>query len=59
MFVAAILGNPPMNFLSCTLNSAENKILIRHEAFTAQLKDAGIASDILAKITGEKILNVK
>jgi multiple sugar transport system ATP-binding protein len=39
MFVATILGNPPMNFLKCSLKQENGKVVIQHEAFKAESEE--------------------
>ena len=36
MFVATILGNPPMNFLNCSLKRENGSIMLEHQAFKLQ-----------------------
>lgn len=39
MFVATILGSPPMNFFKCSMKAENSKINITHEAFTISSAD--------------------
>jgi multiple sugar transport system ATP-binding protein len=38
MFVATILGSPPMNFLKCSVKKVNGSIQIAHSAFTVETK---------------------
>jgi multiple sugar transport system ATP-binding protein len=38
MFVATILGNPPMNFLRCAASGGNKELLVKHESFTLSVK---------------------
>jgi ABC-type sugar transport system ATPase subunit len=40
MFVATILGNPPMNFLSCTLREEKKRLSLEHDAFSVSTSNA-------------------
>jgi multiple sugar transport system ATP-binding protein len=41
MFVATILGNPPMNFLKCAVKEAGKSALrVQHEAFTVAMRES-------------------
>jgi len=52
MFVATILGNPPMNFLKCSLKRNNGTLNIVHAAFTLSSEDKDVLS--LFK-TGSKV----
>jgi multiple sugar transport system ATP-binding protein len=42
MFVATILGNPPMQFLKCSLQRHNTKVILKHSAFTLQTDDKDV-----------------
>ncbi len=44
MFVATILGNPPMNFLKCLLRRKNGTLQIEHAAFTLNSEDKKVFS---------------
>jgi multiple sugar transport system ATP-binding protein len=45
MFVATILGNPPMNFLKCSVDRDGKKSLrVRHQAFSVTIKESPIVT---------------
>jgi multiple sugar transport system ATP-binding protein len=44
MFVATILGNPPMNFLKCSLKWNNGTLNIVHAAFTLSSEDKDVLS---------------
>jgi multiple sugar transport system ATP-binding protein len=44
MFVATILGNPPMNFLKCSLKRKNGTLQITHAAFTFHTEDKRVSS---------------
>jgi len=48
MFVATILGNPPMNFLKCTLKAENGKVKIIHKAFTISTGDKSFKKTLIA-----------
>jgi multiple sugar transport system ATP-binding protein len=46
MFVAGVLGNPSMNFLNCSVNETNGKMMIEHAAFTVKA-DSGVLEESL------------
>ncbi len=42
IFVATILGNPPMQFLKCSFQRHNGKVLIKHDAFTLSTDDQNV-----------------
>ncbi|MHC4103809.1 MAG: ABC transporter ATP-binding protein [Planctomycetota bacterium] len=48
MFVATILGNPPMNFLKCSLKAENSKLNITHKAFTISTGDKSLKESLMA-----------
>ena len=56
MFVATVLGNPPMNFLRCSLvRDGEKRLHIRHDAFT-YTSELGELARALREGTKENII---
>ncbi len=54
MFVATILGSPPMNFLGCTLKEEDSKLSIIHEAFTISSGNREFIDAVKKSGTGKK-----
>jgi multiple sugar transport system ATP-binding protein len=48
-FVATVIGSPPTNFISASVQSVDGDVLIQHPAFT--LRAAGEGSDVPATVT--------
>jgi multiple sugar transport system ATP-binding protein len=61
MFVATILGNPPMNFLKCAVSEgAAGALTARHESFSLAMKGGGITGSLSGAVKeGEMILGVR
>ena len=56
MFAATMLGNPPMNFLGCALETADHKISLRHEAFEAVVDHPDLTALLAAKVDGTDVV---
>ena len=52
MFVATILGSPPMNFLKCRMKREKQRVRIDHEVFTLETSNKIVADSLAA--AGEK-----
>jgi len=56
MFVATILGNPPMNFLNCSLKKEKGKVLIIHDAFVLSIGDREVEEVLKAHTEGSGVI---
>ncbi len=56
MFVATILGNPPMNFLACSLFRENGTVSIRHKAFVLSTGNPEIVEALKDDIQERKIV---
>jgi len=56
MFVAAILGSPPMNFLECEFKKDKGKVSLFHKGFTVLIPDSEINKIIEDKIGIEGLI---
>jgi ABC-type sugar transport system ATPase subunit len=56
IFVATILGNPPMNLMNCTLNRINGKIQIQHLNFTIEIATSDISSELITKMKRDEII---
>jgi multiple sugar transport system ATP-binding protein len=61
MFVATILGNPPMNFLKCAFSEGHSGLLAaRHASFTVAVKGNGLGAALSSALkAGEVVLGVR
>ena len=50
MFVAGILGNPSMNFISSSLSQQNGDLLIRHDSFIAVVEKKGLGEVLKNKV---------
>ena len=58
IYVATVLGNPPMNFLKCRVKSIDNKLYIDHKAFRAKFHDNS-ADVFFDTLEGQVILGIR
>ncbi len=56
MFAATMLGNPPMNFMDCLLETENHKICLRHEAFAAVVNNPDLKEMLTSKVDGADIV---
>ncbi len=56
MFAATMLGNPPMNFMGCLLETENHKIKLRHEAFAAAVDNSDLTGVLKSKVSGADII---
>jgi multiple sugar transport system ATP-binding protein len=56
MFAATMLGNPPMNFMGCLLETGNQKISLRHEAFAAVVDNPDLTAMLTSKVDGKDIV---
>jgi multiple sugar transport system ATP-binding protein len=56
MFAATMLGNPPMNFMDCSLETGDQKISLRHEAFAAEIDNPDLTALLTSKVDGTDIV---
>ena len=48
MFVATILGNPPMNFIPCEATANGNQVMLKHQVFTVKGESEELSQAIAA-----------
>ncbi len=56
MFAATMLGNPPMNFMGCLLETGNHNISLRHEAFSAVVDNPDLTAMLTSKVDGTDIV---
>jgi len=56
MFVATMLGNPPMNFFSCLLEEKKNSIQIQHPGFTMTSDNQSVQKVLRSKSGGKDVI---
>jgi multiple sugar transport system ATP-binding protein len=56
MFAATMLGNPPMNFMDCSLETGDQKKSLRHEAFAAEIDNPDLTALLTSKVDGTDIV---
>ena len=56
MFAATMLGNPPMNFMGCLLETGNQKISLRCEAFAAVVDNPDLTAMLTSKVDGKDIV---
>jgi multiple sugar transport system ATP-binding protein len=56
MFVATILGNPPMNFLTCTLRRHNGTLQVEHPAFTLASDDREVLGLFEGRAGSEQVV---
>ena len=56
MFAATMLGNPPMNFMGCSLEAADHKISLRHETFQAVIDSPKLTALLTSKVDGTDVI---
>jgi multiple sugar transport system ATP-binding protein len=60
MFVATILGNPPMNFLQCSLNRVNGSVILEHQAFKLKSDNKDVISLLqTGKNSGSVVLGLR
>lgn len=60
IFVATILGSPPMNFLKCNFTGESNKVIFTHEAFALMSSKKDFINEMKAKmLAGSVILGIR
>jgi ABC-type sugar transport system ATPase subunit len=52
MFVATIVGNPPMNFIPCTVEAHDGRVTLRHPAFALSGGGAGFSEALIKASEG-------
>jgi ABC-type sugar transport system ATPase subunit len=50
MYVATIVGNPPMNFIPCAVEAHEGRVTLRHPAFSLRGGAAGYSEAVLRAV---------
>lgn len=56
MFAATMLGNPPMNFMDCLLETRDHKISLQHEEFAAEIDNPDLTALLASKVDGTDIV---
>ena len=56
MFAATMLGNPPMNFMGCLLETENHKTSLRHEVFSAVVDNPDLTGVLKSKVSGADIV---
>ncbi len=56
MFVATILGSPPMNFLTCIIGEEKGKQVIRHKAFSLTGSESAFVKEMNGALKAGKVV---
>jgi multiple sugar transport system ATP-binding protein len=56
MFVATMLGNPPMNFFRCVLKDKENILQIQHPGFTITSDNQSVENVLRSEADGKDLI---